>query len=72
MRYREFLNWCNDRASDGCWGNKEAITCIQVIKVINTFPFFIRDKVWKTYHMDYMEQNIINPTNKKIQEVCGK
>lgn len=27
MKFKEFVQWCNDRACDGCWGIKEFVIC---------------------------------------------
>lgn len=69
MRYKQFVDWCNCRAADGCWGINEAIICIDVMKTVDTFPFFIRDKVWHTYHEDYILQNIVTPIDEKISKL---
>ncbi len=34
MRYREFMDWCNQRAANGEWGMSEAIKCIATIGII--------------------------------------
>ena len=34
MTYKEFKSWCNYRTYDGCWGMKEAIICIGIIREI--------------------------------------
>lgn len=49
MTYKEFQNWCNDRACDGRWGIQDAMLCIQTLDVINTTPFWKRKKVWKEF-----------------------
>lgn len=64
MTYREFQNWCNDRACDGRWGIQDAMMCIQVLEIINTTPFWKRNKVWKEFEplidkfMENLEQKI--------------
>lgn len=47
MKFKEFTNWCNERACDGCWGMLEAMTCISLIKEIRKAPFWKREKIWK-------------------------
>lgn len=47
MKFKEFENWCNERACDGCWGMLEAMTCIGLIKEIRKAPFWKREKLWK-------------------------
>ena len=34
MKFKEFTNWCNERACDGCWGMLEAIACINLINEV--------------------------------------
>lgn len=47
MKFKEFVNWCNERACDGCWGTLTAMTCIDLIKEIRKAPFLKREKIWK-------------------------
>lgn len=35
MTYKEFLDFCNDRACDGQWGMLEAMSCIKIVEEIN-------------------------------------
>ena len=67
MTYKEFYRWCNDRASDGCWGLTEAIACIDVIDIMQSTPFWRRKKKWKEFEQ-YVVANFVNPTNEKIKE----
>ena len=46
MRYREFVDWCNQRAANGEWGMSEAIKCIATIGIIRKEPFWRREAVW--------------------------
>jgi hypothetical protein len=39
MKFKEFTNWCNERACDGYWGMSEAITCINLINEIMKIQF---------------------------------
>ena len=39
MKFKEFVNWCNERTCDGCWGMLEAMTCIDLINEIRKIPF---------------------------------
>lgn len=39
MKFKEFINWCNERACDGCWGMLEAIACINLINEIMKIQF---------------------------------
>lgn len=68
MTWREFQQWCNERACDGCWGYTEAKICIDVITRIRKLPFWHRKKAWKKVEQ-LMLNKIIIPTNQKIEEV---
>lgn len=71
MKFKEFSNWCNDRAADGCWGMKEAIICSNICKKIYELPFWKREKTWKDLYENFIVTNIIIPINKKIQKYGG-
>lgn len=47
MRFKEFVNWCNERACDGYWGMLTAMTCIDLIGEVIKVPFWKREKFWK-------------------------
>lgn len=38
MKYAEFNDWCNERASDGCWSMVMAIQCCDIHNEINALP----------------------------------
>lgn len=44
MKFKEFVNWCNERACDGCWGMLEAIACINLINEIMKSPILEKRK----------------------------
>lgn len=69
MKYKEFRNWCSDRAADGCWGMNEAIICIGVMSDINALHFWQREKIWNELYKDEIVNKIVKPTNEKIKEV---
>lgn len=68
MTFKEFCKWCNDRAFDGCWGSVEAITCISIMASIKEYPFWKREKIWRSIYADDVVNKIINPTNELIKE----
>lgn len=35
MTYKEFKDYCNERACDGKWGMNEALNCIAIIEAID-------------------------------------
>ena len=71
MKFKEFANWCNQRASDGCWGSIEAIICCRICIIIYDKPFWKREKFWKEYYEKNIVSQIVESTNKKIKEVCN-
>lgn len=67
MKFKEFANWCNNRAADGCWGFKEASLCCYVASEIYKLPFWKREKAWKNEE-EFIVNNIVNPINKMIEK----
>lgn len=69
MKYKEFKNWCNARAFDGCWGMKEAVICIEIMKDINNRPFWKRKrkKKWQELENEVVAK-IVKPINKLLEE----
>ena len=68
MTFKEFVIWCNERACDGCWGMNEAMICIAITSEIKNKPFWKRKKEWKKFE-DEVVTKIVNPINKKIEEL---
>ena len=69
MKYKEFNDWCNQRAADGCWGLREAIACIEACSAISNMPFWRREKAWKQYEGRETLEKIVEETNKIIEKV---
>lgn len=69
MKFKEFVNWCNERACDGRWGMLEAIACINVINEIMKIQFWKREKIWKENYEQQVLEEIINPIEKKLKEM---
>ena len=63
MTYKEFKKWCNTRATEGTWGMKQAMYCIDTMKLINAYPFWKREKIWKQdwEYITYLQ--VIKPIN---------
>lgn len=68
MKFKEFCNWCNDRAFDGCWGSMNAIICISVMETVRQKPFWKREKIWKSVYEVNVVEHIVKPINKMIKE----
>lgn len=72
MTFKEFRNWCNRRACDGCWGLEEAKLCIKIGSEIQSQPFWKREKLWRKLNTEHaIVENIVVPTSIKIKEVYG-
>lgn len=71
MKFKEFSDWCNRRACDGCWGMVEAMCCCEATQEIYKFPFWKREKIWRELYKDNIMQ-IVNATNQKIKEITGR
>ena len=69
MKFREFVSWCNQRAADGCWGMLEAIVCIDIMETVCKERFWKREKFWKEKYADDVLEQIVNPIEKKIEEM---
>lgn len=70
MTFKQFKQWCNERACDGCWGMNDAMFCIELIETMQKIPFWKRIKVWKKIETQVLI-SIVTPINQKIQEVMG-
>ena len=69
MKFKEFTNWCNERACDGCWGMLEAMACINLMDEIRKTPFWKGEKFWKENYEHQVLEEIINPIEKKLEEM---
>ena len=69
MKFREFVSWCNQRAADGCWGILEAMVCVDIIETVRKERFWEREKFWKEKYADDVLEQIVNPIEKKIEEM---
>ena len=68
MKYKEFVDWCNQRACDGCWSAGTAMYCIGICNIINSYRFWKRNKVWKEKYEDEVTNKIIIPIENKMKE----
>lgn len=69
MKYKEFIDWCNQRACDGCWGLQEAVMCLDIIDKVQKTSIFKRKNKWK--EVEPVATEIVTKTNEKIKEVLG-
>lgn len=71
MTYKEFKKWCNKRACDGYWSIATADFCIAIMDMINTEPFWKREKEWQNVYKDIVIKSVIEPIEKKINELIS-
>lgn len=69
MTFKEFTDWCNERACDGFWGMLTAMTCIDLMETVKKQPFWKREKFWKQEYEQRVLDEIVNPINCKIHEI---
>lgn len=69
MKYKEFVEWCNQRACDGCWGMQTAIICSEIMKDVRKQPFWKREKYWRENCEKEVLEEIVNPLNQKRKEM---
>lgn len=75
MTYKEFRDWCNRRAADGCWGIGEVSICMAAIHEVESVHSWLpwkekklKEKKWQEVEVRYeIMEMIIEP----IYEVCG-
>lgn len=70
MKYKEFVDWCNERACDGCWDIETAILCGRAIDLISSVPFWKRKKIWKK--LKDKAAIIVSVINIQIKEMTEK
>lgn len=68
MKYKDFVNWCNKRHSDGCWSSFEEMTCINIMEELNKLPFWKRERIWRKKYRNDVVFRIVNPYVKEILE----
>lgn len=75
MTYKEFRDWCNRRAADGCWGIGEISICMAAVREVEDVHSWLpwkekklKEKKWQEVEARYeIMEMIIGP----IYEVCG-
>lgn len=66
LSFKEFNDWCNQRAADGKWGYNEAIICIDIIRRINEIPIYRFRKRKQTWiELEPTANEILTKTNEK-------
>ena len=65
MTFKEFNEWCNRRACDGCWDMYTALYCSVIYSKINKLPFWKRKKAWDEVKDD-IEKGVVQVIDEKI------
>ena len=73
MTFKEFTNWCNERACDGYWSMNTALFCIQIVDRVMEKPFWKREREWQRINREEYDviSNIVSAINAKIKDLCG-
>ena len=72
MTYREFRDWCNRRAADGCWGIGEISICVSAMAEVEAVRCLMpwkkdkmKEKKWQEVEAKYeIMETIVKPINK--------
>lgn len=70
MIFKEFVDWCNDRACDGRWSLGAAVACCDILHEVNSQSFWNwkRESYWKEKYEEQVVEQIVNPINQRIEE----
>lgn len=71
MTFKEFMEWCNDRACDGTWNLREVTAVVDVVNDVTKKCRWRREKYWKKRYESRVMQQIVIPINKRIEENYG-
>ena len=71
MKFKEFVNWCNDRAFDGCWSMNTALFCIGVVDKVRKKPFWKREREWQRINREEYDvvKNVVSVINAEMKKL---
>ena len=69
MKYKEFVEWCNERACDGCWGISTIIICKNLMRDVREQPFWKREKYWQEKYAEIVLENMVKPLDEMRKEM---
>lgn len=72
MKFKDFVKWCNNRASDGRWDFISATCCINIIEKVRKEKWWRRKKYWKEKYECDVLKDIIIPINEKRKTWLGR
>ena len=72
MDYKDFRDWCNARAADGCWGIGEISICVAAMDEVESVHSWLpwkekklKEKKWQEVEAKYeIMETIVKPINK--------
>lgn len=68
MTFKEFEEWCNERACDGCWGMNEALFCTDIIGAVQEQPRRKQEAFWQGINYIVDIEKLVMTINEKIKE----
>lgn len=69
MKFKEFVDWCNDRACDGCWGISAVVICTNIVREVREQSFWKREKYWREQYEKEVLEKIVKPIDEKRKEM---
>lgn len=70
MKFKEFSEWCNQRAADGCWGYAEALACSRCLDEVYKKPWWKREKIWQNLPNRPLLEKYVDYVNSLITELA--
>ena len=69
MKFKEFLEWANDRAADGFWSYQIAVVSSAIIDDVRKIPFWKRERIWRDkFEKDVLDE-LVTPVNERIEQL---
>lgn len=69
MKFKELLEWANDRATDGFWSYQIAVVSLAIIDDVRKNPFWKRERIWRDkYEKDVLDE-LVTPVNERIEQL---
>lgn len=71
MKFKEFGNWCHNRAADGCWDMLTAMACLDLYAKTKKIPFWKREREWRRRYEKRVMDEIVKPIEDKMKELSA-
>lgn len=69
ITYKEFKDWCNERAQDGQWGALVAMTSINILDKMKHVSFWKKRRVWREEY-EAQASAIVDHTTRIAQKLA--